>query len=145
MNQTFVSHPATVDGQPESSRRGALLSMELVLVLPIVMTLFLAMIEFSLLWSANQRVKEASTAGCRVATFTGSNLTAVREAVEFALQKQALVSNYKVDVDGGDCSGEPISVTVHVPMQAASPDMLCMFGFQLSGRHLHAQTIMRRE
>jgi Flp pilus assembly protein TadG len=127
------------------ARRGALLSLELVLVLPIVMALFLALIEFSLLWSANQRVKEASSAGCRVATYNGSNLPAVQQAVEFALHKQALVTTYKVQVEGGLHSGDPIAVTVQVPMRAASPDLLSIFGFRLMGRHLQAQTVMRRE
>lgn len=132
--------------QPACARRkGALLSVELVLVLPIVIALFMALIEFSLLWSANQRVKEASLAGCRVATFVGSNVPAIQQAVETALYKQSLINHYKVDVDGGTQTGDPIAITVRVPMKAASPDLLRLFGFNLSGRHLISQTIMRRE
>ena len=131
--------------QARADRKGALLSVEMVLVLPIVIAMFMALVEFSLLWSANQRVKEASLAGCRVASFVGSNIPAIQQAVEVSLYKQSLINHYKVDVDGGTQTGDPIAITVRVPMKAASPDLLQLFGFSLSGRHLISQTIMRRE
>ena len=117
----------------------------MILVLPVVIALFMALIEFSLLWSANQRVKEASLAGCRVATFAGSNIPAIQQAVEIALYKQSLINNYQVSVDGGGLTGNPIAITVAVPMLAASPNLLQIFGFDLTGGNLTSQTIMRVE
>lgn len=126
-------------------RRGALMSMELVIVLPILIAMFFAMIEFSMLWSAKQRLKDASLAGCRVATFPGATEPAVRQAVEAALNKQPLVKTYTVQVDGGWRSGDDVAVTVQVPMRAAAPDLLGLFGLGMGRQSLVSQTIMRKE
>jgi hypothetical protein len=126
-------------------RRGAILSMELVLVLPLVIGLFFALIEFSMLWSASHLVQEASVAGCRTATFHGSNAAAIQRSVELALGKIALVQNCQVQVQGGLCSGDDVIVTVTVPMNAAAPDLLGMLGFSLAGQSITAQTVMRKE
>jgi Flp pilus assembly protein TadG len=119
--------------------------MELMLVLPILLGLFLAIVEFSMLWSANQRVKLAANAGARVATFPGSNPLAVEQAIVMALNKQSLISTMQFYVQGGQCTGDPVVVRVAVPMQAAAPDMLSLLGFSLGNRQLAAETIMRKE
>lgn len=126
-------------------RKGAIMSMELVLVLPILIGLLLAIVEFSMIWSASQLVKQAASAGCRTATFQGSDMPAIRHAVEVALQKNALIQNYRLSVQGGPYSGDEVTVTIEVPMQAASPDLLGILGFRLAGRKLGSQTVMRRE
>ena len=126
-------------------RRGAILSMELIFVLPIVIGLLFAIVEFSMLWTASHLVKSASTAGCRVATFPGSNAAAVQESVAMALGRPALIQNCQVEVRGGVNSGDEVLVAVRVPMAAAAPDLLGFFGFRLQDRTLEAQTVMRKE
>ena len=126
-------------------RRGAVLSMELLLVLPIVAGLLLALVEFSMLWSANQRVKLAANAGARVASFSGSNLPAVEQAAALALNKRSLLQTMQVAVQGGQHTGDLVCVRVAVPMRAAAPDLLSLFGFSLANRQLSAETIMRKE
>ena len=135
----------TQPGKQAKRRRGAILSMELIFVLPIVIGLLFAIVEFSMLWSASHLVKAASTAGCRVATFPGSNLAAVQESVAMALGKPALAQNCQIEVQGGFASGDEVSVAVRVPMAAAAPDLLGFFGFGLNDRLLVAQTVMRKE
>jgi Flp pilus assembly protein TadG len=124
-------------------RLGAVLSMELILVLPIVLALVFSVIEFGMLWSSSQRVKDAATAGCRTASFRGADETAIRRAVERSLGKPALVANYSLDIRQ-DVSNE-VSVAVTVPMRSAAPDLLRFVGFALDGRLLSSQTVMRKE
>jgi Flp pilus assembly protein TadG len=124
-------------------RLGAVLSMELILVLPIVLGLVFSIIEFGMLWSSSQRVKDASTAGCRTASFRGADESAIRRAVEQTLGRPALIANYSIDVRQ-DVSNE-VSVIVAVPMRSAAPDLLRFVGFALDGRRLSSQTVMRKE
>lgn len=126
-------------------RRGAILSMELVFVLPIVLGLLFAIIEFGMLWSAQQLAKEASAAGCRVATLPGADELAVRHAVEQVLRKPHYVSSYQLRVFGGARTGDEVGVAVRLPMTAAAPDLLGILGFRLGGRNLTAETVMRKE
>jgi len=127
----------------ERRRLGAVLSMELILVLPIVLGLVFSIIEFGMLWSASQRVKDASAAGCRTASFRGADETAVRRAVERTLGRPSLITNYSIDIRQ-DVSNE-VSVSVAVPMRSAAPDLLRFVGFALDGRLLSSQTVMRKE
>ena len=119
--------------------------MELILVLPIVLGLVFAVIEFGMLWSTNQRVKEAATAGCRTATFRGADLTAVRRAVEQTLNRRDLVATYTIDVRNAAPDAHEVAVTVKVPMKAAAPDLLSFIGFGLRDREMSAQAVMRKE
>lgn len=124
-------------------RLGAVLSMELILVLPIVLGLVFSIIEFGMLWSSSQRVKDAATAGCRTASFRGADESAIRRAVENSLGKPALIANYSIDIQQ-NVSNE-VSVAVAVPMRSAAPDLLRFVGFALDGRLLSSQTVMRKE
>lgn len=126
-------------------RLGAVLSLELILVLPIVMAILLGLVETSMLWSASLRVQAAAAAGCRVATYPGATMPAVRQAIETSLGKQPLVDSYGVDVVGSGLSGDDIAVTVNVPQTACSPDLLRIFGFSLEGKLVTARSVMRRE
>jgi Flp pilus assembly protein TadG len=126
-------------------RLGAILSMELVLVLPIVLGLIFATIEIGMLWSSGQRVKEAAAAGSRVAGFRGADESAVRRAVEHGLGRKNLSENYTLDISHPDDNPHEVCVTVTVPMKAAAPDLLTFLGFSLEDRRLTAHSIMRRE
>ena len=143
MNRTFRQLAKTKPAR--RSRLGAVLSMELILVLPIVMALLFGMIEIGMLWSSGQRVKEAAAAGSRVAGFRGADELAIRRAVEQGLGRKALVKSYELNVTKIQENPNEVCVTVTVPMSAAAPDMLKFVGFSLVGRTLTAESIMRRE
>lgn len=121
------------------------MSMELVLVLPIVIALVFGCIELGMLTSAGSTLKEASRAGCRVATLPGSSDRDVRLAVERVLHRPSLIKSCDLHVGRGRHTGDEVRVVVQVPMTAAAPDLLAMFGFGLGGRQLMAQTVMRKE
>lgn len=130
-------------------RKGAILSAELLLVLPIVMALCLGMAELSMLLMAMQRVEAASSAACRVATLPASDPVAleqaVREAAARALLKAKLVQAYQLEFAPGQFPGDPVTVEVRVPMKAAAPDLLRIFGFSLKGQELVSRTVMRKQ
>jgi len=119
--------------------------MELLFVLPILFGLSLALIEFGMLWTSGQRVKEAATAGCRAASFRGADEVAVRRSVERSLGRKALITNYSLNVQKNAPFNDEVAVTVRVPMKAAAPDLLGFIGFGLGNRDVVAQTTMRLE
>lgn len=126
-------------------RLGAIVTMELLLVLPVVLALLLGLVEFSMLWIARQHVQESARAACRVATFPGSNQQTVNQAAYMALHKQALVSQAQVQIRGGAFSGDLVAVRVAVPMRAAAPDLLAVFGLGFGQTELTAEAVMRKE
>ncbi|MBS0210488.1 MAG: pilus assembly protein [Planctomycetes bacterium] len=126
-------------------RLGAVVTMELLLVLPIVLALLLGLVEFSMLWIARQHVQESARSACRVATFCGNNPAAVTEAAQLALRKQSLVQNAQVLIRGGQFSGDLVAVRVAVPMRAAAPDLLSMFGLGFGQAEIAAEAVMRKE
>ncbi len=118
--------------------------MELVLVLPILLMLLLGMFEFSLLFFARGDVVDASRAGARRAAMPGVSEQEVREDVLSSLP-ESLRMAAEVSVQGGAYTGDPVLVTVRVPMQAAAPDLLWPIGFGLQGRTLLSETWMVKE
>ena len=133
----------------KSERIAALLSVELLLVLPILAVMFLGMIEFSLLLMGVQRVQSAANAACRVATLPIADPAtldqSVRDAAVKALGKAPLVAAYQISYDAGQYAGDPVAVEVVVPMTAAAPDLLAVLGLSLQGRQVTAQTVMRKQ
>ena len=126
-------------------RLGAIMTMEMLLVLPVAVALLMGLIEFSMLWSARNHVQESARAACRVATFPGSNQLAVTNAAQLSLQKPALAQTALVTVLGGACSGDLVAVRVAVPMRAAAPDLLGIFGLGFGQAQLAAEAVMRKE
>ncbi len=126
-------------------RLGAILSMELIFVLPILLALILASVEFGMLWSSGRRVEEAAAAGCRTASFRGADEVAIRRSIERTLDRASLVKSYAVDVRRDLPDTNEVCVTVTVPMKAAAPDMLGIIGFTLGSRKITAQSVMRKE
>ena len=130
-------------------RTGAILSAELLLVMPILLALCLGVTELSLLLMGMQRVEAASSAACRVCTLPATDAVvreqAARQAATRALAKATLVSSYDLQIDPGLYAGDPVTVEVRVPMTAAAPDLLKIVGFSLANRQLVARTVMRKQ
>ena len=125
-----------------ASRRGAL-SLELVLILPLVATVLFSVCEFSLLFNARQTLVTASRAGARVASLSGATPADVERAV--CEQLGDLHEHVVIEADLGHCSGDPSVVVLRMPMHCAAPDLLACFGFCLDDRELVAETVMCKE
>ena len=134
-----------MSGTPRPLRRGAILSAELVLALPLITILFFAITQFGILWASQHKLSAAARAACRVASLPGSTLADIDRAVAQALGSQRLVDSRQLRVQRGPYSGDPVRVELRVPITAATPEMLKLFGFSLGDRQLVAQCTMRRE
>ena len=128
-----------------SDRKGALLSLELLLTLPILLALCFGTIEMGMLLMGMQRVQSAADAACRAATLPSADAAAVQAAAVQTLAKNSLVQACTVDSTLGVYPGDPVTVKISVPMSAAAPNLLAIVGFSLSGRYLTAQTQMSKQ
>ena len=132
------------------ARRRAGAALELLLVLPVLLSLLLAMVQFSMLLVARQQLAGASREAARVAA-QGGDLTAVQAAAALYLGQGNLAANAQVLAsltdDGGMplLSGAPVAVVVQVPATQAAPDLLAFVGLSLKDEMLSAQTVMRKE
>jgi Flp pilus assembly protein TadG len=120
------------------------MTVELVLVLPIVLLLLFALVELSMLARAQQTLIVAARDGARVATLSGATAEQVRRAVRRHLRGR-MAAEAQIQVQMAERSGEPTMVEVRVPMHAAAPDLLRLIGFGVSDRYLVARTTMCRE
>jgi hypothetical protein len=124
-------------------------SYELVLVVPVVMALVLALVEFGLLWAGAHKVHLAAEVACRVGTRPCEDLIeldrCVRRAAETALVDKRLAANHRLTFVPGGHTGDPVVVEIKAPMTAASPDMLAMFGFSLRNRNFESRVVMAKE
>jgi hypothetical protein len=131
-----------------SDRKGAILSMELVLVLPVFLLLIFSIVEFSMLMSAQTRVANAAQNGARMLSICGMpTVTAeaeVRARVE-QLLGPALAQECVITIDPGDYASDLGRVHVQVPMRNACPDLLWMTGFSVANRSINCDAAMAME
>jgi hypothetical protein len=118
--------------------------MELVLTLPILFMLLLALFQFMMLFYSRSLMVEASRAGARKASMPGVSEADVEAEVRRVLVPR-LQQGMQVQVEFGEWSGDVVTVSVAVPMMAASPDLLWPIGFGLNGQNLFSETRMVRE
>lgn len=131
------------------ARRRAGAALELLLVFPVLLSLLLAMVQFSMLLAARQQLTGASREAARVAA-QGGDLVAVQTAASLYLGSGSLANAQVVasvtDANGMPLpSGAPVAVTVQVPATQAAPDLLAYVGLSLRNEMLSAQTVMRKE
>ena len=133
----------------KKSRAGAVFTLELLLVLPILLVVGLGLVELSLLLMGMQRVQAASSAACQVGTLPASDPAALQEAMieaaVGALATQGLAGSYEMQSLVGPYAGDPVVVEISAPMTATAPDLLRMIGFSLQGRQLVARTQMCKQ
>ena len=126
-----------------------MLAMELLVVLPLLMVVILATIEFSSLLMVRQQLQAASREGARVASLGGNSLQ-VQAAVSNFLGTGPLgaaqVNSVLTDQSGNPLpSGAAVSVNLSLPTAQVVPDLLAPFGFTLANDTTVAQTVMRKE
>ena len=141
--------PRTTDHGPR--RRGAI-TLELLLVLPILTLVLSAVVQLSMMIMVTQRLAAASAVGARVAAIGGDDQD-VRRAVRVALgdgalgQAEVLIVNAAGDATP-NCNvphGEPVEVRVRIAADAAVPDLLGVIGIRLCDETLLGRTVMVKE
>ena len=131
-----------------SNRKGAILSMELVLVLPIFLLLIFSIVEFSMLMSAQTRVANAAQNGARLLSVCGMPSVAAETEVKSRVEQllgPALAKQCVITIDPGDYASDLGHVYVQVPMRNACPDLLWMTGFSVSNRSINCDAAMAME
>ena len=116
---------------------------------PILIALIFALTEFSLLWAANHTLKAASAAAAREASLPAvseeARYAAAQQACERVLNDEDTMAAIEMNIDAGLHTGDPVTVDLACPMDAACPDLLAVIGISIKGRNLKAKTVMRRE
>ena len=125
-------------------RRGGLLTMEMILVLPILFTVLMAVFEFSILFFARSSVVQACRAAARRASLGVTDQSEIEEVVRGVLSPN-LQYNHTVYYIPAERAGEITTVGLTVPMSTAAPDLLWPVGFSLQGRYLIEETSVVRE
>ena len=120
-------------------------SSELVILLPLLVALVFAVIEFSLLEVGRQRVMNGARQGARVASQPGATFQDVDQAVAFGIGAAPLANTRRVEYVAGANTGDPVVVRVSVMMKAAAPDLLGIIGYGLGSRMLVGSCVTRRE
>lgn len=135
--------------QRSMRRSGGMFSIELLFIVPIVLALACAIVEFAMLWSASHKVQFAAQNACRAATRPCSDLklldNTIRQIAKDSLLDGRLRDNHRLTFLPGAHTGDPVTIEIKVPMTAASPDLLRFFGFSLQRRFLMSRVVMAKE
>jgi Flp pilus assembly protein TadG len=144
--------PGRFDPRRDSSRRdgsrreGALLSTELLLLLPILLIFLLALVEITFLIVIEARLASAAREGVRVAARGGdSGDIEAAIALIFGNPATSQVTFTVTFPSGTDNTGDPVQVVVSTPATAYVPNYLAAVCFDLTGVTLSAQAVMTIE
>lgn len=159
----IIHHTPLLQQRRSLRRRGVALSVELVLVLPILFAILLAMVEFGILLMGSQGLTASANIGAREAALPSADYTSVVTAVQSALQGYVWGTDPQLEVvifvngvkDEGPLfppeelaaaiSGDEISVSVNIGMDRVAPDALMFVGITLVGHELTSTFVTRRE
>jgi hypothetical protein len=137
------AHLGNTQKPQRARKRPAILAMELLLVLPILLGVLLAMIEFSLLLTARQQVTIAAREAVRLAALGGSP-----DDVNIMIVRVLGAHPYDVTIDPEDLDaqpGDPITVVVSVPTNTYVPDLLKFMGFSVQNTRIGCRAVMLKE
>jgi Flp pilus assembly protein TadG len=119
------------------TRQGSL-SLELLLVLPILLLILGATVLFGMMLVAQQVLTAASREGARSASI--GDCTDAEDAAKATLNGKLAGAKVECDDDGTN-----VTVTVSIPAKEAIPDLLKGVGFSLEGITLASTTVMKKE
>ena len=125
-------------------RRQGVLTIEMLMVLPILFTVLLAVFEFGILFFARSSVVQACRVAARRASLGVTDQAEIEEVVRRVLSPN-LQANHTVYFIPAERAGEITTVGLQVPMESAAPDLLWPVGFSLRGRFLIEETSVIRE
>lgn len=130
-------------------RKGQLVSMELILLSPVILAAALAMIQFSMILAMQARLASASREGARAAALGGTP-DEVRDSIKRVMGEK-LFAHTRVHVEPEFSernplqTGQPVLVRVQIKVEKAFPDLLSVVGVRLGDHELTGQTVMRVE
>ena len=134
-------------------RRGALQTLELLVVLPILILIVSAAFQFGLMFLGQQRLQMATFAAGRALSAGGhhgeqgddyehvSQQSLVQSTFTAALGEVAWLEACEVQVETIDEEAGLVRITTSVAANQVAPDMLAVFGLGLSDRRLTASIV----
>jgi hypothetical protein len=138
---------------PHIAARPGSLSVEALLVLPVLLVVVLGGVELGLLLGARHQLWGACREVGRLAALGHD-----RSCLEATLQRylgeaKATHAELVITDEHGEPvhqpseipAGQPVVVLVRLPATCAAPDLLRLVGFCLKGQQLEVQTVWRRE
>ena len=135
-------------GCKRRGKRRGVLTLELILVVPVLVIVLLALVELGSYLLAAQAIQGAAMAGAREATLPGATYERVRLAVVGALagwSYSAGLGPQDIQVVDMPLEGS-VSVFVSVDATKATVNPLSIVpGLDLSGKKITAQFVMRKE
>ena len=130
-------------------RRAGTVAIELLFVLPLLLSLLFGMIEFSLFLAARQQVTTASREGARVAALGGTEAEVQQAVAQFLgagnLGNATAQVTFIPQAGLPATSGDAVQVVVSLPVSQAVPDLLAFIGVSLQNQNIVASTVMRKE
>ncbi len=130
-------------------RRAASLTIELLLLTPVLLTLVVAAVELSLLLAAHQKVEAASAVGARVAAQGGTREEVEKACAEALGRGRIAHAEVRCQLDGEDGlplpHGSPIECTISVNATEVVPDLLAFIGISLKNTQISGRTLHRKE
>lgn len=155
----------TIRIRPSRSRRrdrkGLALSVELIVVLPVLLLVLVAMVEYGILLVSSQGISAAANVGARQAALPSTSKVDVEAAVQAALggfiwqgRQETLVfvngaKDNSLAPDTGllyaSTTGDEIQVTVSIDADEVTPDILRYIGLSLAGSQATSTFVTRRE
>lgn len=127
------------------SNRLATVSIEALFVVPILLVLAMAVVEFSLLIAAEQKLAEASGVAARTAA-VGRSDADVKAAVKAILgPKQYSAADVDIARKYDRHLGDVVEVRIALPAKVAAPCVLRSCGVKMSADKLVGRTLMRVE
>lgn len=131
-----------------AKRCGSLLTMELLLVFPIILILLMGMIELTALVIAKQRIQVSAREGARVAALGGSDFevdSVIQQSLGIKVDDTQITisSESPLGTLVRERSGVSMRVIVTAPVRSLLPWSIDPFG--LAGERMSAQSVTRRE
>ena len=133
----------------KTSRPGFMNSVELIMVLPIVIFTFLAIVQFSQILAAEARLSGASREGARVAASGGSSQQIRKAVLAGLLPREHKLVQIETNALDSECApasippGSEVVVRVSVATRDVVPSALLLV--LVNNRELVGQTVMRKE
>lgn len=128
----------------KQDRSGIILSIELIMVLPVLLLVLLAFVEFSLITTAHARVENvAATASRQLSTVTKSTRQ-IQQTINQMLGQQFAHGAF-AELDIPQTTDHIGRIRIIVPMQNVTPDLLWMTGFSVRGRFVVGEAALIRQ
>ena len=135
-----------------SQRRGAVFSIEMMMLISVLIPMMFALTEFSLFWSARHLLNAAASQPARAAAMpaptNADRCDAAMEAADSVLIKPRFRDpeiGYTMTCDAGMYHGDMVMIEIEMPMTTASPDLLGIIGISIEDKVLTAQAAAARQ